>query len=292
MSSTEHSAQPARLVRAMGTWALAASVVNLTVGGGIFLLPADVAGSMGTAAPVAYLVCAVAMGLIVLCFADAGSRVDMTGGPYAYVEVAFGPLVGFVTGVLLWMMGTLAFAAVAVVFVEALGALVPALAGAAARSAVLVATFAGLTMLNIRGVKEGVALNSVATVAKLLPLLLLAAVGVFFIRPAELVMTEPLEAGTLARTSILLIFAFAGLETALMPSGEVRDVPRTVPRALLLAMLGITALYVALHLVGQGVLGEALAASKSPWPTRRARCWGRGGARSSWRAPRCRPSAT
>src|ERR1043165_922202 len=92
-----HSTE-ASLVRELGTWGLAASIVNITVGGGIFRLPASAAAALGAAAPVAYLVCAVAMGLIVLCFAEAGSRVSLTGGLYAYVEVAFGPLVGFLAG--------------------------------------------------------------------------------------------------------------------------------------------------------------------------------------------------
>src|SRR5678816_1047473 len=104
------------LVRAIGTWSLAAGVINVTVGGGIFRLPADVAGALGAAAPIAYVVCAIAMGLIVLCFAEAGSRVAMTGGPYAYVELAFGPYVGFLTGVLIWLLGTTAVAAVSTVF--------------------------------------------------------------------------------------------------------------------------------------------------------------------------------
>ena len=100
------------LVRAMGTWALAAGVINVTVGGGIFKLPALVATTLGSAAPIAYVVCAIAMGLLVLCFAEAGSRVSLTGGPYAYVELAFGPYVGFLTGVLVWLLGTTAVPAV------------------------------------------------------------------------------------------------------------------------------------------------------------------------------------
>ena len=78
------------LIRAMGVWGLAAGIINVTVGGGIFRLPAAAAASLGAGAPIAYLVCAASMGLIALCFAEAGSRVAMTGGPYAYVEVAFG----------------------------------------------------------------------------------------------------------------------------------------------------------------------------------------------------------
>jgi basic amino acid/polyamine antiporter, APA family len=100
------------LARVIGTWGLAAGIVNVTIGGGIFRLPAGVAAAVGPAAPLAYLACTLAMGLIVLCFADAGSRVSMTGGPYAYVETAFGPFVGFVCGALLWVGITLALSAV------------------------------------------------------------------------------------------------------------------------------------------------------------------------------------
>jgi amino acid transporter len=118
---------PARraLVRALGTWGLAAGIVNVTIGGGIFRLPAGAADALGPAAPIAYVVCAVAMALIVLCFAEAGSRVALTGGLYAYVEVAFGPFVGFLTGVMLWASMSAALAAVATFFADSLVALFP-----------------------------------------------------------------------------------------------------------------------------------------------------------------------
>src|SRR5687767_11442216 len=95
-----------KLVRAIGTFGLAAGIINITIGGGIFRLPANVAASMGPSAPIAYIVCALAMALIVLCIADAGSRVSLTGGPYAYVGTAFGSYAGFISGLLLWMLST------------------------------------------------------------------------------------------------------------------------------------------------------------------------------------------
>jgi amino acid transporter len=86
----------AGLVRALGVWGLAASIVNITIGGGIFRAPGtvEVTGRLGAAAPLAYAVCALAMTFVVLCFAEAGSRVALTGGPYAYVERAFGGFAG------------------------------------------------------------------------------------------------------------------------------------------------------------------------------------------------------
>jgi APA family basic amino acid/polyamine antiporter len=249
------------LVRAIGTFGLAAGIINITIGGGIFRLPANVAGSLGAAAPLAYLVCAVAMALIVLCIADAGSRVSLTGGPYAYVGTAFGPYVGFLSGVMLWMLGTFATAAVATVFASSLGLLVPSLAGRGMEIAILVVAFGVWSLVNLRGVSLAARLNSIATVAKLLPLLIVAIGGAFFIQPANLEIATLPAAGDVARTSLLLIFAFAGIECALVPSGEVRDTARTVPRAIAVAMIGITLLYIALQMVAQGVLGAGLAQS-------------------------------
>ena len=257
------SSPESSLVRSIGTVALAASIVNVTIGGGIFRLPADMAATLGATAPLAYVLCAVAMSLIVLCMAEAGSRVSMTGGPYAYIQVAFGPFAGFVAGFLLWMLLTFVMAAVATVLVGNLGVLVPALASRAASAAVLVLIYAVFAAVNIFGVERGARVNTALTIAKLLPLFLLIAGGLFAIDADNLAIVNPPDLPTLARSSILLIFAFAGIEAALVPGGEVKDPARTVPRAILLVMVAITALYAALQFVAQGVLGPALATSKA-----------------------------
>lgn len=253
------------LTRAIGTFGLAAGIINITIGGGIFTLPASVASRLGAAAPIAYVVCAIAMGLIVICIADAGKRVTLTGGPYAYVGTAFGPYAGFLSGVLLWMLGTFATAAVSTLFASSVGLLVPALSGWLATTTMLVVAYLFWSLINLRGVTLGVQLNTIATVAKLFPLILIAAAGAFFVRGENLQIAAVPAAADIARTSLILIFAFAGIESALIPSGEVRDVERTVPRAIALAMLGITALYITLQVVAQGILGSALAqATVSP----------------------------
>jgi len=206
----------------------------------------------------------VAMGLIVMCIAEAGSRVSLTGGPYAYVELAFGPFFGFQAGVMLWVLGTYAVAAVATVFADNVATLIPALAGPIPRAALLIATFAIVGGVNMIGVSQGSRLNQITTVAKLAPLLLLIVVGVFSIQGENLAITTVPASGDVLRASIVLIFAFTGIETALVPSGEVQSPSRTVPRAIFVAMIGVTLLYVALQYVAQGVLGAALATSATP----------------------------
>ena len=221
------------------------------------------AAQLGATAPLAYLLCAVVMGLIVLCMAEAGSRVSLTGGLYAYVEVAFGRFAGFLTGFVLWMVLTFAMAAVATVLAANLGALVPALASRTASAAALIVTYVVFATVNILGVERGSRVNTAMTVAKILPLLLLIAGGVFAIDPDNLTTTDPPDLATLARSSLLLLFAFAGAESALVPGGEVKDPARTVPRALLIGMTAVTALYAGLQFVSQGVLGPELATSKA-----------------------------
>ena len=269
LSSNAAVAPPSQgesLVRVIGTFGLAAAIINITIGGGIFRLPANVAGSLGAAAPIAYLVCAVAMGLIVLCIADAGSRVSLTGGPYAYVGTAFGPYVGFISGVLLWMLGTFATAAVSTVFASSLGLLVPALAGRGMEIAILVVAFALLVdgQPARRDARCAAQLDRHGREAPA------ASDGRHWRRVLHRRRQPPRwrtmpAAADVARTSLLLIFAFAGIECALVPSGEVRDTARTVPRAIALAMVGITLLYIALQMVAQGILGSGLAqATVSP----------------------------
>ena len=251
------------LARVIGRWGLTAGIVNVTVGGGIFRLPAGVAAEVGAAAPLAYLACTIAMGLIVLCFADAGSRVSMTGGPYAYVETAFGPFVGFVSGVLLWVGITLAVSAVSSFFADSLVALVPAL-GRTGRAIAITVVLVVLAAANVRGTWGVTRFNAVATVAKLLPLALLIIVGLATMRWSNLAWTAPPSAAAVSRASVLLVFAFLGVESALVPSGEVRDPARTVPRAIFAAMAVVALLYVAIQLVAQGLLGAALPGDATP----------------------------
>ncbi len=260
----EAGAGPPRLLRALGPLGLGAAVVNVTVGGGIFRLPAGAAAALGTAAPLAYLACAGAMGLVVLCVAEAGSRVGRTGGLYAYAEVAFGPLVGFVTGALVYACMVAALGAVASFLADSLGAVVPALAGGAPRALALCLILAAFAAVNVAGLRAASRTNNLLTAAKLVPLAVFVVLGAFAVRGANLAVHALPGAGDVARASTLLIFAFLGTESAIAPSGEVRDPARTVPRALFGAMAAVAAVYVAVHVVAQGVLGPALATSKTP----------------------------
>ena len=266
------------LVRALGVRSLTASIINMTIGAGIFVLPAVVAAGLGAAAPIAYVVCGALMALIIACLAAAGSRVSLTGGLYAYVEVAFGPFVGFLAGVLYQLMAAFAVASVASAFAGSVGALWTSGTDPTGRALVLIALFAVLAAVNVRGVIFGARLVETVTVAKLLPLVVLVAAGLWFVNPDFVQLPAIPSASTLGRTAIVLIFAFLGVEVALVPSGEVRDPARTVPRALFLALATTTTLYLLIQRVAQGLLGPSIAEfASAPLAEAASRVLGSGG---------------
>src|SRR5271169_6576452 len=86
------------LVRAMGRWTLTALVINSVIGSGIFGLPSVVAGYLGRQSPLAYLVAAAGIGVVMACFAEVASQFSAAGGPYLYAREAFGRFIGIATG--------------------------------------------------------------------------------------------------------------------------------------------------------------------------------------------------
>ena len=127
------------------------------------------------------------------------------------------------------------------------------------RSVPLIVVYASLAAINVRGLKLGLRVTEGITVIKLLPLILLAVVGLVTLNWSQVPMPQLPDAGQLGRGIVLLTFTFMGIETALSPSAEIRDPTRVVPRGLALALLGVTLLYFSLQLVAQGALGDGLA---------------------------------
>jgi len=240
----------AQLVRAIGVPGLAANIINTTIGAGIFVLPASVAVLMGPAAPLAFLVCALVMGLVVTSFALAGSRVSISGGLYGYVETAFGRSVGFLAGGLLFVNACLGVSSVGTAFAGFVAKVFPVIGTKPGKMALLAAVFAILAVVNIRGVKSGARVVGTVTIAKLIPLLIFVALGLFYIRRDFVVWPGWPSAKALG-------------ESALTPSGEVKNPARTVPWSLFGALLLTTGFYIAIQLVTQGVLGPDIANFKS-----------------------------
>jgi len=258
--SDYNSTQDEGLVRAIGTRVLSISIVNVVVGGGIFVLPGLVAVQLGSAAILAYVVCSVAVALVFLCFAEIGSRVTRSGGSYAYIEEAFGPFAGFIASLLFWFgWCVLSDAAITVAMVETIAIAFPILKETIPRAIFIVSLYTFLVVINITGVKSGIKLFVFNTIAKLIPLLLLLVVGLFVIQIDYLAISEWPSIQNVGAGALILFFAFAGAECGLNASGEIKNPSKTVPRGILIGLFGIFLLYVGLQTVAQGVLGAELA---------------------------------
>ncbi|HEV2198418.1 MAG TPA: amino acid permease [Bryobacteraceae bacterium] len=248
------------LIRAIGPWALGANAVNNTIGAGIFVLPALVASILGPDAVAAYLICGVAIALVLSCFIEIGTLVDRSGGPIAYVEEAFGPLAGFVAWVLYAITTTLvAQAALTTVLLDTASLAFPVFAHGAPRVMAMALWMGALAAVNIMGVRRGMGVAVAATAAKLVPLLFIVLAGAVVMNWRELQWIGRPSAAKLGEASLLLFFAFSGAETVLTPSGEIRDPARTLPRAMFGATACFVLVYVALQVVSQGILGPDLA---------------------------------
>ncbi|HRG15442.1 MAG TPA: APC family permease [Pseudomonadota bacterium] len=266
----------AALIRAVGFFALTAAVINVIVGGGIFRLPASLGANLGASAPLAFLLGAAAILPIALCFAAAGSRVASSGGPYSYVDAAFGPLPGFVAGALMWICNIASSAGVAAALADQAGQAWPLLQGTGARSAFLIAVYLLLIALNAHGVQLGArAIVTLATL-KLAPLFLLAGVGLCVVDHGRIAWTTWPSWDALGVSMVMVMFAYSGAETALIPGGEVRDPARDVPRATLAATALVILLYVSIQVVAQGLLGPALPASTAPLADAAGAIWAPG----------------
>jgi APA family basic amino acid/polyamine antiporter len=259
MQTPATTEQEAKLIRAIGVPGLTANIVNSTIGAGIFALPAVVAAQLGAASPLAYIICAVAMCLFVTSFAMAGSRVSLTGGLYAYVEVAFGRYIGFLAGVLYFLTAILAISGIVALIASSVGEFVPSLATPLGRAGIIAFIFVFLAAINIGGVRIGARAVEAVTVIKIAPLLIFIVAGLFFLRLEALAWTGWPPGDALGRSVLQLLFAFVGVEIALVPSGEVKNPARTVPRAIFIALAITTFLYIMIQLVALGVLGSELA---------------------------------
>ena len=251
------------LVRAVGLFSLTAMTVNGIVGAGIFVLPAQVSGLLGPAALSAYVMAGLAVGLIVLCFAEVGSLFDRSGGPYLYARTAFGDWIGFEVGWMLLLSRLTAVGAISNAFAGYLGFFWPAAAAGTGRAIVISVVIGGISAINYFGVRYGARVSDVLTISKLAPLLVFVAAGLFWIDPARALVWALPPASVLPQASLLLIFAFGGFEMAVVAGDEIVNPRRNLPIALLTGVSTATLLYLLIQAVAQGALPD-LESSATP----------------------------
>lgn len=247
------------LKREIGTWGLIANSVNIIIGAGIFILPVVVAERLGPGSISAYLVCGLMMILIMFCFSGIGSRITITGGAYTYIEKAFGEFAGFLTAnIFIFGAAITANAAVANGLADTLSYFLPVFKLLWIRVLFFAMIFGGLAYFNIRGITGAVMIVKFNTIAKLIPLLMIAVCGWFFMSSPEISLKAGNSPKEVGEVTLILLFAFVGAETALNVSGEIRDPEKTIPRGIMISIFIVVILYSVIQVVVQSILGSSI----------------------------------
>jgi APA family basic amino acid/polyamine antiporter len=252
------------LKRVIGVPGLAATVINNTIGAGIYVLPAIVGIQMGASGILGYLFCGAMLVTIMLCYMEIGSKVTASGGSYIYVEKAFGPFAGFIVNCLFFFgWGVLGSAALMNVLADSLALLIPAFSGPVMHALLYFVLLGTMVWVNVRGAKQSVRFLQFITIIKLIPLLGIIIFGFSFVKMNNLHWEHWPPMNTLGETVLVLFFAFAGFETSLNVSGEIKDPRRTVPRGIILGGAIVFILYILIQIITQGVLGAQISGFKN-----------------------------
>jgi APA family basic amino acid/polyamine antiporter len=251
------------LNRSISRWGMVLLFINGVIGSGIFGLPSKTFKEVGVYSIAAFLVCAVAVFVIILCFAEVSSRFDKTGGPYVYALSSFGRLPAFLTGWLMLVTRIITYAALINLLVIYLSVFSAWFNQPTSRIITIVLLTLFLSWVNHVGVKNSTRINNFLTIAKLLPLLLFIVIGIFYIKPGYFEIKYTPGFSSFSSTVLLLVFAFGGFESVLVNSGEVKNPSKNLPFALLLAALVIAVIYILVQIVSIGTL-PSLATSEKP----------------------------
>ncbi len=245
---------PATLRRVLGRWDLVAIGVNQVIGSGIFLLPSRVTEQIGAWAVVAFALAGLASLLVALCFAEVGSRFEVTGGPYVYTRAAFGRLVGFEVGWMQWVTRLTSWAGVANGIPLALGFYIPAMTSGLPHALFIVGIFGTLAFINLLGVRQGAWAINFFTISKLLPLGVFILVGLFFMQAEPFTTYQAVTWPQASAAGLLLIFAFGGFDVVPVPAGEASNPRGQVPFAMLVTIATVTTVMLLAQTVTMGTL--------------------------------------
>lgn len=242
-------------LRAVSRWEIVAFSVNDVIGSGVYLiLPVAAAALLGAASVWAILAGGVAVLLLVLCFAEAGSLFDTPGGAIVYTRAAFGDFVGFEVGWMTWIARVASVSGLSVFFARAVGYLWDGANHGWGQVAMIVLPLLGLIWINVVGIKSGARTAVVLAVGKVLPLVVLVVVGLFAVNWGRVFPVPQPASGNFMKAALLVLFAYAGFENTAAPAGEFKNPRRDVPFALVVQILIVTSIYTLVQLVAIGTI--------------------------------------
>lgn len=251
----------------LGFWSIVLLGINGIIGSGIFLLPNKAVDLIGPASLLVMIFDMFLVLAITFCFAEASGLFKDNGGAYIYAKEAFGDFIGYEVGFLTWMTRVIAFSTMGVGFATALAGIMPSLADDFMKNVIVTVIFAILAGVNLFGVPLYKIVQNVATIAKLVPFVLFIGIGIFFIEPSNFTPLFPggeYTPGTFGAAAVMLFFAFTGFESIAVAAAEMENPQKNLPRATIITIFVVAAIYVLLLAVAIGIMGYELADTTAP----------------------------
>lgn len=263
----------------LGFWTSTSLVIGNMIGGGIFLMPSALA-SYGGISLVGWVFSALGAFFMARVFSNLSKLLPgISGGPYAYTKRGFGDFMGFFVAWGYWISIWCSNAAITVSIVSALSTFFPSLNGNPVASTItgLCAIWL-LTWVNTKGVMASGKMQLVTTILKIIPLLAVSLVGIFFIRSANFTpfnISGESDFSAITATAALTLFAYLGLECATIPAADVENPDKTIPRATIAGTLIATFIYILSTISIIGIIPAAdLQKSVTPFADAAAVLWG------------------
>jgi len=267
------------LVRSIGRWSLAGLVLNGIIGSGVFVQPGIVGGALGWPAMFAWVLAAAFTATMIFSFAEVASRFTSAGGAYLYTQLAFGRFAGLQMGWMTYFVRALSAAVQANLFTTYLAEFVPGADRGLLAAGVTVLLIGLLAWVNVRSVKSGARVSNLMAIVKILPLLVFGIAGLAWIASGRMappvVASDPSLTGWL-RMLLLLMFAYGGFESALIPMGEAKNPKRDAPFALMVGLSLVTLVYLAAQLTVLATLTDPAANNRPLAEAARAMLGGKG----------------
>lgn len=251
----------------LGFWSIVLLGINGIIGSGIFLLPNKAMALIGPASLLVMIFDMFLVLAITFCFAEASGLFKDNGGAYIYAKKAFGNFFGYEVGFLSWMTRIIAYATMSVGFATALAGVFPSLGTPLMKDIIVTVILVLLAIVNLLGLELYKIVQNAATIAKIIPFILFIGMGIFYIQPANF---EPFfpggtyTPGTFGAAAVMLFFAFTGFESIAIAAAEMENPQKNLPKATLVTIFIVSAIYLLLLTCAIGIMGYGLADTKAP----------------------------
>lgn len=251
----------------LGFWSIVLLGINGIIGSGIFLLPNKAMAIIGPASLFVMIFDMLLVLAITFCFAEASGLFKENGGAYIYAKEAFGDFIGYEVGFLSWATRIIAFSTMSVGFATALGGLIPSLNTVMMKNIIISVIFIVLAVINLLGIKLYEVIQNLATIAKILPFILFIGMGIFYIEPVNFTPLVPngvYTPGSFGAAAVMLFFAFTGFESLAVAAAEMENPQKNLPKATLITIFTVSAIYILLLACAIGIMGYELADTTAP----------------------------